>query len=204
MHMVCLDLEGVLVPEIWIAFAQATGIRELSRTTRDEPDYDKLMRERIRILADHHLALSDIQAVIETIAPLAGAKSFLDGLRSRRQVIILSDTFSEFASPLMRALGWPSLFCNSLVLSESGMIVDYRLRQQDGKRKAVAAMRSIGYSVIAAGDSYNDIGMLEEAEAGILFRAPETIRSEFPRFPAVSSYEELSRAIETAAAQTVP
>jgi len=196
MHMVCLDLEGVLVPEIWIAFAQATGIEELLRTTRDEPDYDKLMKERIRILGERRYTLHDIQAVIETVSPLPGAKAFLDELRSRWQVVILSDTFAEFATPLMRMLGWPSLFCNSLVVAENGTIVDYRLRQREGKRKAVAALRSIGFAVIAAGDSYNDIGMLQEADYGILFRAPEAIKSEFPQFPAVSSYDELLRATE--------
>ncbi len=201
MHMVCLDLEGVLVPEIWIAFAQATGIDELRRTTRDEPDYDKLMKERIRILAEHGYTLQDIQAVIGTVSPLPGAKAFLDELRSRWQVIILSDTFAEFATPLMRMLGWPSLFCNSLVLAENGTITDYCLRQREGKRKAVAAFRSIGFSVVAAGDSYNDIGMLQEADSGILFRAPEAITREFPQFRAVFSYDELLRATEAA---TVP
>ncbi len=200
MHMVCLDLEGVLVPEIWIAFAQATGVDELKRTTRDEPDYDKLMRERIRILAERGYTLKDIQAVIGTIAPLPGAKPFLDELRSRGQVIILSDTFAEFAASLMRMLGWPSLFCNSLVVAADGTITDYRLRQREGKRKAVAAFRSLGFSVIAAGDSYNDIGMLQEADSGILFRAPEAIQREFPQFPAVASYDELLRAIGGAAA----
>jgi len=198
MHMVCLDLEGVLVPEIWIAFAQATGIEVLKRTTRDEPDYDKLMKERIRILGEHHYTLTDIQAVIATISPLPGAKAFLDELRSRLQVVILSDTFAEFATPLMRMLGWPSLFCNSLAVAENGTIMDYRLRQRDGKRKAVAAFRSIGFSVIAAGDSYNDVGMLQEADYGILFRSPEAIQREFPQFPAVGSYDELLRTAEGA------
>lgn len=195
MYLVCLDLEGVLVPEIWIAFAEATKIDELRLTTRDIPDYDALMRRRIQILAEHRLKLADIQEVIGGLDPLPGGREFLDALRARTQVLILSDTFVEFASPLMRKLGWPSLFCNSLVVGEDGAIEGYTLRQREGKRRAVAAFKTMGFSVIAAGDSYNDIAMLKEADAGILFRAPETIRKANEAFPAVNTHEELLEAI---------
>ena len=191
MHIVCLDLEGVLVPEIWIAFAEATGIDELRLTTRDISDYDVLMRKRLAILREHGFRLADIQKVIGTLDPLPGAESFLDGLRETTQVVILSDTFVEFAKPLMRKLAWPTLFCNSLVVDADGTINDYRLRQKEGKRRAVEAFQSIGLSVVAAGDSYNDVSMLQQAETGILFRAPETILREFPQFASARTHEEL-------------
>ena len=191
MYIVCLDLEGVLVPEIWIAFAEATGIGELRLTTRDISDYDVLMRRRLAILREHKLRLSDIQKVIATLDPLSGAEEFLLRLRERTQVIILSDTYVEFAMPLMRKLGWPSLFCNSLVVNGDGRILSYKLRQKEGKKQAVAALQSLGFSVVAAGDSYNDVSMLTQAEAGILFRAPDTILSEFPQFLTATTHEEL-------------
>lgn len=191
MHIVCLDLEGVLVPEIWIAFAQASRIDELRLTTRDISDYDALMKRRLGILARHQLTLRDIQDVIATLDPLPGADEFLQELRAQAQVIILSDTYIEFAGPLMRKLGWPSLFCNSLVVDGDGRIVDYRLRQKDGKKMAVRALQSLGFSVVAAGDSYNDVSMLAEADKGILFRAPEAILQEFPHFSAVSTHTDL-------------
>lgn len=201
MHVVCLDLEGVLVPEIWIAFAEATGIDELRLTTRDVSDYDVLMKRRLEILAERKLRLGDIQKVISTLEPLPGAAVFLERLRERTQVIILSDTYVEFAKPLMRKLGWPSLFCNSLVVDGDGMILSYRLRQHEGKKRAVAALQSLGFSVVAAGDSYNDVSMLAQAQAGILFRAPDTILSEFPRFLTATTHEELlERITETIAA----
>jgi phosphoserine/homoserine phosphotransferase len=197
MHIVCLDLEGVLVPEIWIAFAESTGIDELRLTTRDISDYDVLMRRRLRILEERGFKLGDIQRVIGTLDPLPGASEFLLRLRELTQVIILSDTFVEFAKPLMRKLGWPSLFCNSLVTADDGTITDYRLRQIEGKKRAVQALQSIGFFVIAAGDSYNDVSMLSQAEAGILFRAPETILEEFPGFASTSTHEELFERIAT-------
>ena len=191
MQVVCLDLEGVLVPEIWIEFSKRTGIAAFSRTTRDEPDYDKLMRYRIALLDQHGLRLPDIQAVIGGMTPLDGALTFLDRLRARYQVVILSDTFYEFADPLMQQLGRPTLFCNRLIADASGRIVDYRLRQPEQKRQAVKALRSLNFQIIAAGDSYNDTAMLAEADQGFLFRAPAHVIREFPQFPATDSYDEL-------------
>ena len=193
-RIVCLDLEGVLVPEVWIAFAEKTGIPELRRTTRDEPDYDKLMRGRIAILDEHKLGLPDIQAVIATMDPLDGALDFVEWLRSRTQVIILSDTFAEFAQPLMRKLGWPTLFCHGLEVEPSGRIAGYRLRIDDGKRRAVEALRSIAFRTVAAGDSYNDTTMLKAADAGILFRPPANVVADFPQFPVTTTYDELRAA----------
>lgn len=191
MEIACLDLEGVLIPEIWIDFAERTGIDELRATTRDIPDYDILMRQRLRILREHKLGLPDIQAVISDMAPMPGAPEFVDWLRERFQVVILSDTYYEFAQPLMRQLGFPALFCHRLESDETGMIVNYHLRQKDPKRESVKAFHSLKYRVIAAGDSYNDTTMLSEAEAGILFRAPDHVIREFPQFPAVHEYEDL-------------
>lgn len=196
--LVTLDLEGVLVPEIWIAFAEKTGIPELRRTTRDEPDYDVLMKGRLRILHEHGLRLPDIQQVISTLVPLKGAKDFLDELRSLTQVVILSDTFEEFAQPLMRQLGWPTIFCHQLEVNSQGSITDYRLRQPDQKRKAVAAFKGLNYRVIAAGDSFNDTAMLSEADAGFLFHAPASIQAQFPQFSAFTEYGELLSAIHAA------
>jgi phosphoserine/homoserine phosphotransferase len=194
----CLDLEGVLVPEIWINVAAATGIEQLRRTTRDEPDYDKLMRYRLRILEERGLRLSDIQRVIAGMGPLEGAKDFLSWLRQRHQVIILSDTFYEFAAPLMAQLEHPCLFCNSLVVDGQDAVRDYRLRISDGKRKAIMALKLLNFSVIAAGDSYNDTTMLSEADAGILFRPPDNVVRDFPQFPVAHTYDELSAAFERA------
>jgi len=194
----CLDLEGVLVPEIWINVAERTGIEALRRTTRDEPDYDKLMRYRIAILDEHRLGLADIQQVIATMQPLDGAVEFLDWLRQRAQVIILSDTFEQFAQPLMAQLGYPALFCNSLVIDEPGMIRDFRIRIRDGKRKAVMALKLLNFDVVAAGDSYNDTTMLDEADHGILFRPPANVIRDFPQFPVTQSYEELRTAFAKA------
>ena len=196
--IVCLDLEGVLVPEIWINVAERTGIAALRRTTRDEPDYDKLMRGRIAILDEHKLGLPDIQAVIGTMAPLDGALEFLDWLRNRTQVVILSDTFAEFAQPLMRKLGWPTLFCNSLDVEASGRVAGYRLRIEDGKRRAVEALRAIAFRIVAAGDSYNDTSMLKAADAGILFRPPANVVADFPQFPVTTTYDELRAAFTRA------
>jgi phosphoserine/homoserine phosphotransferase len=190
----CLDLEGVLVPEVWINVAERTGIPELRVTTRDEPDYDKLMRRRLGILDAHHLRLPDIQRVIGTMAPLEGARDFLDWLRARFQVIILSDTFDEFAAPLIAQLGNPCLFCNSLVTDADGKISDYRIRIRDGKRKAVMALQLLNFQVIAAGDSYNDTTMLLQADHGILFRPPDNVIREFPAFPVTRTYDELRAA----------
>ena len=200
----CLDLEGVLVPEIWINVAERTGIAALRRTTRDEPDYDKLMRGRIAILDEHGLGLRDIQAVIETMDPLDGALDFIDWLRNRTQVIILSDTFAEFAQPLMRKLGWPTLFCNALEVDVSGRIAGYRLRIQDGKRKAVEALRAIAFRIVAAGDSYNDTSMLAAADAGILFRPPANVVADFPQFPVTTTYEDLRAAFVRLGAGAIP
>ncbi|GGY42314.1 phosphoserine phosphatase ThrH [Bacterioplanes sanyensis] len=194
MEVACLDLEGVLVPEIWIEFANKTGIEALKATTRDIPDYDELMQQRLRLLAEHGLIIQDIQEVIATLKPFEGAREFLDWLRERFQVIILSDTFYEFSQPLMRQLGFPTLFCHRLVTDESGRVVDYKLRQADPKRQSIRALQTIYYRTIAAGDSYNDITMLAEADAGILFHAPQNVIDEFPQFPAVHTYEELKRA----------
>ena len=190
----CLDLEGVLVPEIWINVAERTGIAALRRTTRDEPDYDKLMRGRIEILDQHRLGLADIQAVIETMEPLEGALQFLDWLRSRTQVIILSDTFGQFAAPLMKKLGWPTLFCHALEIDGAGRVAGYKLRIADGKRRAVEALKALNFRVVAAGDSYNDTTMLAAADAGILFRPPANVVADFPQFPVTSTYAELRAA----------
>lgn len=188
--VVTLDLEGVLVPEIWIAVAEKTGIAELRRTTRDEPDYDLLMKTRIEILSRHKLKLADIQEVIGSLQPLDGAKAFLDELRTLTQVLILSDTFEEFAQPLMRQLGWPAIFCHRLIV-ENGAIVNYKLRQNDQKRTSVAALKSINFQVLSVGDSYNDTSMLAEAHHGFLFHAPEGIKKQFPQFPAIEEYDDL-------------
>jgi len=191
-EVACLDLEGVLIPEIWIEFAERTGIEELRATTRDVPDYDVLMRQRLRLLDQHGLRLPDIQAVIDTMAPLEGAREFLDWLRERFQVVILSDTYYQFSAPLMRQLGWPTLFCHRLEVDGDGRVVNYVLRQKDPKRQSVKAIRSLNFRVVAAGDSYNDTTMLAEADAGILFNAPDNVIAEFPQFPAVTGYEALS------------
>ena len=201
MHVACLDLEGVLVPEIWINVALRTGIEALRRTTRDEPDYDKLMRGRIEILDRHGLKLADIQRVIGEMEPLEGALAFFDGLRSRCSVIILSDTFDQFSQPLMRKLGWPTLFCNTLEIDRAGRIAGYRLRQKDGKRKAVEALQGLAFRVIAAGDSYNDTAMLAAADAGILFRPPDNVIRDFPQLPVTRTYDELRQAFAEAAAR---
>lgn len=198
MQIVCLDLEGVLIPEIWIEFSQRTGIPELARTTREEPDYDKLMRERIDILGEHGLGLPDIQTVIAGMHPLEGAREFLDWLRAERQVVILSDTYYQFAAPLMRALGNPTLFCHELVVEPGGRVSDYRLRMPDQKRAAVKAFKKLNFHTIAAGDSYNDTTMLTEADAGILFCPPASVAAEFPQFPVTRDYDELRRAIAEA------
>ena len=191
MEIACLDLEGVLVPEIWIGFAEETGITELRATTRDIPDYDVLMRQRLRILKENNLGLTDIQKVISGISPMEGAFEFVTWLKERFQLVILSDTFYEFSEPLMRQLGFPTLFCHRLIVDSNGIITDYRLRQKDPKRQCVKAFHSLNFRVIASGDSYNDTTMLSEAEAGILFRAPANVIEEFPQYPSVSSYEEL-------------
>ncbi len=201
MQIVCLDLEGVLVPEIWIAFAERTGIPELRRTTRDEPDYDVLMRFRLDLLRRHGLGLPDIQKVIGGMAPEPGAREFLDGLRARYQVLILSDTYYEFAMPLMAQLGMPTLFCHRLVTDGQGVVTGYRLRMPEQKRASVRAMKEIAFKVIAAGDSYNDTAMLKEAHAGILFRPPPNVVAEFPQFPVVRDYPALRAAIDEASAR---
>jgi phosphoserine / homoserine phosphotransferase len=192
-EIACLDLEGVLVPEIWINFAKKTGIDALKATTRDIPDYDVLMKQRLRILDEHKLGLNEIQEVIADMGPMEGALEFVDWLRERFQVVILSDTFYEFAQPLMRQLRWPTLFCHKLEVGPSGRITDYKLRQKDPKRQAVIALQSLQYRCIAAGDSYNDTTMLAQAEAGILFKAPQNVIAEFPQFPSVNTYEELKK-----------
>ena len=196
MEIVCLDLEGVLVPEIWIAFAEKTGITELKRTTRDEPDYSKLMAWRMDILREHSLTLTDIQNTISEIKPLEGAKEFLDKLRAITQVVILSDTFREFASPLMKQLGWPTILCNSLVVDENNMLSGMVLRQTDGKRKAIEGFRSMGFRTFAAGDSYNDLTMIHTADKGCLFRAPERILLEEPDLKLCTTYDEFFNEIE--------
>jgi phosphoserine / homoserine phosphotransferase len=201
MQVVCLDLEGVLVPEIWIAFAERTGIADFRRTTRDEPDYDKLMRWRLSLLRQHGLKLVDIQRVIAGMAPMEGAKAFLDDLRSRYQVVILSDTFYEFADPLMAQLGRPTLLCHRLVVDADGHVADYRLRQPNQKAQAVKALQSLNYRVIAAGDSYNDTGMLTAADAGFFIHPPESITAQFPQFAVMRSYADLRTAIDGAAAR---
>ncbi|MEO5696128.1 MAG: bifunctional phosphoserine phosphatase/homoserine phosphotransferase ThrH [Burkholderiaceae bacterium] len=199
MQMICLDLEGVLVPEIWIEFSKRTGITELARTTRDEPDYDKLMRFRLAQLAQHDLKLVDIQNVIAQMRPMEGAREFLEDLRSRYQVLILSDTFYEFAAPLMRQLAWPTLLCHKLEVDDAGVVRRHVLRMADPKTHAVNAMRSLNFQVIAAGDSYNDTGMLSAADAGFFIHPPESITKQFPQFPVTRSYEELRTAIDAAA-----
>jgi phosphoserine/homoserine phosphotransferase len=191
MNLVCLDLEGVLVPEIWIAFSEASGIPELRRTTRDEPDYDKLMKWRLGILREHGLGLTDIQRTIATIDPMPGAKEFLDTLRSETQAVILSDTFTQFASPLMKKLGWPTIFCNELEVGPDGSITGYHIRTAQSKLSTVKAMQSIGFDTIAAGDSYNDLGMIQASKAGFLFRTTEQIRKDHPELPACETYGEL-------------
>lgn len=190
MEIVCLDLEGVLVPEIWIAFAEKTGIEALKRTTREEPDYHKLMNYRMEILREKGLTLKDIQDVIATIEPLEGAKEFLENLRSMTQVVILSDTFSEFAKPLMKQLGWPTILCNSLVVDEDNMLTGISMRQEDGKRKAIEGFRSMGFRTFAAGDSYNDLTMIKKADKGCLFRAPQNILEEEPELALCTTYDE--------------
>ena len=193
MEIACLDLEGVLVPEIWIAFAEKTGIEALKKTTRDEPDYDVLMRYRLDILKQHGLGLNEIQEVIATLEPLPGAKDFIDWLRERFQVVILSDTFYEFVSPLMKQLGYPTLLCHKLETADDGTVVNYHLRQANPKRQAVVGFKSMYYRTIAAGDSYNDTTMLAEADAGILFHAPDNVINEFPQFPAVQTFDDLKK-----------
>lgn len=195
MNIVCLDMEGVLVPEIWIAFAEETGIPELKRTTRDEPDYDKLMRERLAILKEHGLGLSEIQNTITKIDPLPGAKEFLDKLRRKTQVIILSDTFEQFAAPLMEKLGWPTIFCNTLEVGENGTIEGYRMRIGNSKLTTVRALQSIGFDTIASGDSFNDLGMIQASKAGFLFRSTEAIKKEYPEIPAYERFDDLYDAI---------
>lgn len=196
MNIVCLDLEGVLVPEIWIAFANASGIPELKKTTRDEPDYDKLMQYRLNILKEHNLGLKEIQETIAKIEPMEGAKEFLDKLREKTQVIILSDTFTQFATPLMKKLGWPTIFCNTLEVAENGDITGYRMRVEKSKYATVKAFQSVGYETIAAGDSYNDLGMIRASKAGFLFKSTEQIKTDNPDLPAFDSYEDLLAAIE--------
>ncbi|WP_455580804.1 bifunctional phosphoserine phosphatase/homoserine phosphotransferase ThrH [Dysosmobacter sp.] len=196
MNIVCLDMEGVLVPEIWIAFSEASGIPELKRTTRDEPDYDKLMHWRLGILKEHGLGLPEIQRTIAQIDPLPGAKAFLDQLRTMTQVLILSDTFEEFAKPLMKKLGWPTLFCNSLEVAKSGEIIGFRMRVQQSKLTTVKALQSIGYETIASGDSYNDLGMIQASKAGFLFKSTEKIKADHPEIPAYETFEELLAAIQ--------
>ncbi|MBQ2453969.1 MAG: bifunctional phosphoserine phosphatase/homoserine phosphotransferase ThrH [Lachnospiraceae bacterium] len=198
MNVVCLDMEGVLVPEIWIAFAEETGIPELKRTTRDEPDYDKLMKYRIGILKEHGLGLKEIQSVIEKIDPLPGAKEFLDELRSITQVIILSDTFEQFATPLMKKLNWPTIFCNTLEVAEDGSITGYRMRVEKSKLSTVKALQSIGFETIAAGDSFNDLAMIEASRAGFLFRSTEQIMKDHPELPAFEEYKDFLEAIKKA------
>lgn len=198
MYIICLDLEGVLVPEIWIAFAEASGIPELKRTTRDEPDYEKLMKYRLEILKEHHLGLKEIQETIATIDPMPGAREFLDELRSITQVIIISDTFTQFASPLMKKLGWPTIFCNSLEVAEDGEITGFKMRIADSKLATVKALQSIGFDTIASGDSYNDLGMIKAGKAGFLFKTTDKIKADYPQLPAYETYEELMAAIKTA------
>ena len=198
MNIVCLDLEGVLVPEIWIAFSQASGIPELTRTTRDEPDYDKLMRWRLGVLREHGLGLKEIQQTIATIDPLPGAKAFLDELRARTQVIIISDTFTQFAGPLMEKLGMPTLFCNTLEVGEDGMITGFRMRIKDSKLTTVRALQSIGFETIACGDSFNDLAMIQAGKAGFLFRSTEQIKADYPQIPAYEEFDELLEAITEA------
>lgn len=195
MYITCLDLEGVLVPEIWIAFADAVGILELKKTTRDEPDYDKLMNYRLDILREHNLGIREIQEVISTIDPMSGAKEFLDELREKGQVIIISDTFTQFAQPLMKKLGWPTIFCNELVVGDDGMIEGFRMRCPQTKLTTVRALQSCGFETIASGDSFNDLGMIQASAAGFLFRSTDAIKADYPDIPAYETYEELMAAI---------
>lgn len=201
MYITCLDVEGVLVPEIWVAFAEESGIPELKKTTRDEPDYDKLMKWRLGVLKEHGLGLKEIQETIEKIQPLPGAKEFLDELRSFSQVILISDTFAEFASPLMEKLGRPTLFCNSLEVSGNGEITGYKMRVEQTKLTTVKALQSIGFETIASGDSYNDLGMIQASKAGLLFRSTDKIKAEYPHIPAYETYDELLGAIKKAMAE---
>ncbi|GAB0151724.1 MULTISPECIES: bifunctional phosphoserine phosphatase/homoserine phosphotransferase ThrH [Marinobacterium] len=203
MELACLDLEGVLIPEIWIAFAEETGIEELKATTRDIPDYDVLMKQRLRILDEHGLTLPQIQDTISRLTPLEGAREFIDWLRERFQVVILSDTFYEFAAPLMKQLGYPALLCHKLEVNDEGRITDYTLRQRDPKRQSVRAFQLLNYRVIATGDSYNDTTMLTQAESGILFHAPDNVIAEFPQFPAVHTYEDLKQAFVDASVRNL-
>jgi phosphoserine/homoserine phosphotransferase len=198
MYITCLDLEGVLVPEIWIAFAEASGIPELKRTTRDEPDYNKLMNWRLSVLKEHGLGLKEIQEVIAKIDPMPGAKEFLDELRKIGQVIIISDTFTQFASPLMEKLGWPTIFCNSLEVAENGEITGFKMRIENSKYTTVRALQSIGYETIASGDSYNDLGMIQASKAGFLFKSTDKIKADHPELPAYENYDELLAAIKAA------
>lgn len=198
MNVVCLDLEGVLVPEIWIAFAKESGIKELELTTRDEPDYDKLMRHRLSVLNEAGLGIKEIQATIEAIDPMPGAKAFLDALKPLAQTIIISDTFSQFASPLMQKLGWPTIFCNELVIDEDGRIVDYKMRCEQTKLTTVRALQSAGLETIASGDSYNDLGMIQNSKAGFFFRTTDELKQQYPDIPAYESYDELLDAIKRA------
>ena len=198
MNIVCLDLEGVFVPEIWVAFAEETGIPELKKTTRDEPDYDKLMKWRLGILKEHGLGLKEIQETIAKIDPMPGAKEFLDELRSMTQVIIISDTFTQFAAPLMKKLGWPTIFCNSLEVAENGEITGYRMRVENSKYSTVKALQSIGFETIASGDSHNDLGMIKASKAGFLFKSTEQIKKDNPELPAYETYDELMEAIKKA------
>lgn len=200
MNIVCLDLEGVLVPEIWIEFANATGIQELTRTTREEPDYDKLMQYRLDILKEHHLRLSEIQKVIATMDPMDGAKEFLDELRSLTQVVIVSDTFSQFAQPLMKKLGWPTIFCNSLEIDRDGMLCGIKMRCAHSKLTTVRALQSMGFETIASGDSYNDLEMILASKAGFLFRSTDRIKADYPQLPAFETYNELLNGIKAAMA----
>lgn len=201
MYITCLDMEGVLVPEIWIAFAEASGIPELKKTTRDEPDYDKLMQYRLDILKEHGLGLKEIQETIAKIDPMPGAKEFLDKLRSFCQVIILSDTFEQFATPLMKKLGWPTIFCNTLEVAEDGSITGYKMRCEKSKYTTVKALQSIGYETIASGDSFNDLGMIQASRAGFLFKSTEQIKKDYPQIPAYEEYDELLAAIRAVMAQ---
>jgi phosphoserine/homoserine phosphotransferase len=201
MYITCLDLEGVLVPEIWIAFSEASGIPELKKTTRDEPDYDKLMKWRLGILKEHGLGLKEIQDTIAKIEPMEGAREFLDSLRELGQVIIISDTFTQFAAPLMKKLGWPTIFCNSLEVAENGEITGFKMRCEKSKLTTVKALQSIGYDTIASGDSYNDLGMIEASKAGFLFRSTEQIKKDHPELPAFETYDELLAAIKKAMAK---
>ena len=196
MNIVCLDLEGVLVPEIWIAFSEATGIPELKRTTRDEPDYDKLMNFRLNILKEHGLGLKEIQDTIAKIDPIPGAREFLDSLREMTQVLILSDTFTQFATPLMKKLGWPTIFCNTLEVAEDGTITGFRMRCEKSKYTTVRALQSIGFETIASGDSHNDLGMIQASKAGFLFKSTDAIKAEYPEIPAYETYDELLAAIK--------